>query len=31
MKTLFRGGTLVTAGETIAADLLVEDERVAAI
>jgi len=31
MKTLFRGGTLVTASESIAADLLVEDERIAAI
>lgn len=31
MKTLFHGGTLINADETVTADLLVEDERVAAI
>ncbi|HEV8340411.1 MAG TPA: dihydropyrimidinase [bacterium] len=31
MKTLFRGGTLVNAGESLTADLLVHDERIAAI
>ena len=31
MKTLIQGGTLVTATETIAADVLVDGEKVAAI
>ncbi|HKX25512.1 MAG TPA: dihydropyrimidinase [Actinomycetota bacterium] len=31
MKTLIKNGTVVTAGETLDADVLVEDEKVAAI
>lgn len=31
MRTLIKGGTVVTAAETLAADVLVEDEKVAAI
>jgi dihydropyrimidinase len=31
MRTLIKGGTVVTAAETMAADVLVEDERVAAV
>src|SRR5207244_3677699 len=31
MRTLIKGGTVVTAAETMSADVLVEDERVATI
>ncbi|MGH2452807.1 MAG: dihydropyrimidinase [bacterium] len=31
MKTLFHGGTVINADETIAADLLVEEERIVAV
>src|SRR5437879_2129042 len=31
MKTLVRNGTIVTAGETYAADLLIEDEKIVLI
>ncbi|HYN16790.1 MAG TPA: dihydropyrimidinase [Actinomycetes bacterium] len=31
MRTLIRGGTVVTAGDTVRADVLVEDERIAAV
>jgi dihydropyrimidinase len=31
VKTLIRNGTVVTASETLQADVLVEDEKVAAI
>ena len=30
-KKIIRGGTLVTASDTVAADLLIEDERIAAV
>ena len=31
MRTLIKGGTVVTATETTKADVVIEDERVAAI